>query len=223
MKHLKKIFESAYEEIDIEILKSFIEDIEDEFGINIFIEDVLFISKKMVISPSYRSDWIEFEESEGEDVYGYGYSVSLKREEDETTNINRFIKANNILSKLLLVGKRINDHLDSKVFVSSQESQFLLIIRKNNPNKDDYYKILMHELDVYKDESDYSDILLEKDDSDYFIVFKSAGSNPVIQKKYLEYFMKDIFTKITYDELIIIDNNSLKLKNPKCDFIKFKI
>lgn len=150
MKHLKKIFESVYEEIDLETLKSFIEDIEDEFKINLFIED-------------------------------------------------------------------------SKVYVSQNESEVVLIISKNNPSKDDYYKILMSELEVYKDESDYSDILLEKNGSNYFIIFSIPGSNPEIQEKYLKYFMENCFTNITYDELIIINNNSLKLKNPKCDFIKFKI
>lgn len=228
MKHLKKIFESVYEEIDIETLKSFIEDFEDEFKISIPIVDIIFFNNKKHI-PEYRNDWSELLEnqylafaSEGDDIYGYGYLLAIDTT-PQTSHIDIFIKENDIITNILRIGKRINDNFDSVVFVSHIENELRLIIRKKNPNKDDYYKILMFELETYIPESSYSSISLENDDSDYFIVFNSAGTNPVIQKQYLKYFMENCFTKITYDELIIINNNSLKLKNPKCDFIKFKI
>lgn len=227
MKHLKKIFKTKndswtrQDELDIETVKSLTNDFTDEFSIDVDIKDICFGRYKDL--PEYRTDWEYLENYEGDDIHGCGYGIKIPLYLEQISHIDDSLKNCKILNNILLIGKRINDNFGSKVYIAQDENEVVVIIHKNIPSKHDYYHILMNELKTYRSESDYLDIVLEEKSSDFYIIFKSERSNPVIQKQYLKYFMENVFQEITYDEVIIIDNNSLKLKNPKCDFIKFKI
>lgn len=226
MRYLKSIFENSslnrQDELDIETVKLLMDDFTDETSIDVDIKYILF-SQTYNDVPEYRIDWEYLENYDGDDIYGCGYSIKIPLYLEPISHIEDAIQINKILNSILLIAKRINDNFDSKVYIGQDENEVVVIIHKNQPSKHDYYHIFMNELRIYKDESDYLDISIEEISNNFYITFKLDQSNPTIGKQYLKYFMENIFQEIKYDELIIIDNSRLKLKNPKCDFIKFKI
>ncbi len=234
-----KKFNESKDELDDDLIKSFMHYIEDELPeVQYSISDSIFTSNNEPPDIDDGGDCYSLVDYEpGVDIITIGWLVRFEFDTTLTLDIeetNNFIK---IISLMKDISKRIYDEYDCKCFLRITDSAVTLIIKKLKPTIEDYYKVLIEDISYYANSTGayFQNCKIEKRGSDYILTLTSnrqIGLMNMLDKNYeeieklLKNFTEDDYEEISYDDVnYSIDGKLLKveLKNPKIQNLKIKI